>query len=291
MVQVLRLILGLCVCLLVSSCEESEKERLSRLVKEWEGKEILFPTHSTFTIQGKDTVDFQFQDAEYKVVTYVDSIGCTSCKLQLHRWKEFLTEVDSLTNGNVSFLFYFHPKDMKELRYLTRRDAFTHPVCFDEKDEFNQLNHFPSEMMFQTFLLDKGNRVVALGNPVLNPNVKELYLNLIRGNGQTSSTNALTDVSIDNLVMDLGRFPMSEKQERSFVLTNTGNNLLVIQDITTSCGCTKVEYSKEPIRPGGTLKVKVIYEAEQKGYVNKSVKVYCNTKDSPVRLTVKGEAE
>lgn len=291
MVQALRLVLGLCVCLLVSSCEESEKERLSRLVIEWEGKEILFPTHSTFTIQGKDTVDFQFQDAEYKVVTYVDSIGCTSCKLQLHRWKEFLSEVDSLTNGNVSFLFYFHPKDMKELRYFTRRDAFTHPVCFDEKDEFNQLNHFPSEMMFQTFLLDERNRVVALGNPVLNPNVKELYLNLIRGNGQTSSTNALTDVSIDNLVMDLGRFPMSEKQERSFVLTNIGNNLLVIQDITTSCGCTKVEYSKEPIRPGGTLKVKVIYEAEQKGYVNKSVKVYCNTKDSPVRLTVKGEAE
>ena len=140
MLQALRLVLGLCVCLLVSSCEESEKERLSRLVIEWEGKEILFPTHSTFTIQGKDTVDFQFQDAEYKVVTYVDSIGCTSCKLQLHRWKEFLSEVDSLTNGNVSFLFYFHPKDMKELRYLTRRDAFTHPVCFDEKDEFNQLN-------------------------------------------------------------------------------------------------------------------------------------------------------
>lgn len=291
MVQALRLVLGLCVCLLVSSCEESEKERLSRLVIEWEGKEILFPTHSTFTIQGKDTVDFQFQDAEYKVVTYVDSIGCTSCKLQLHRWKEFLSEVDSLTNGNVSFLFYFHPKDMKELRYLTRRDAFTHPVCFDEKDEFNQLNHFPSEMMFQTFLLDERNRVVALGNPVLNPNVKELYLNLIRGSVQTSSTNTFTEVSIDNVVMDLGRFPMSEKQESGFVLTNTGNNLLVIQDITTSCGCTKVEYSKEPIRPGGTLKVKVIYEAEQKGYVNKSVKVYCNTKDSPVRLTVKGEAE
>lgn len=291
MVQALKWILGLCVCLLVSSCEESEKERLSRLVIEWEGKEILFPTHSTFTIQGKDTVDFQFQDAEYKVVTYVDSIGCTSCKLQLHRWKEFLSEVDSLTNGNVSFLFYFHPKDMKELRYLTRRDAFTHPVCFDEKDEFNQLNHFPSEMMFQTFLLDERNRVVALGNPVLNPNVKELYLNLIRGSVQTSSTNTFTEVSIDNVVMDLGRFPMSEKQESGFVLTNTGNNLLVIQDITTSCGCTKVEYSKEPIRPGGTLKVKVIYEAEQKGYVNKSVKVYCNTKDSPVRLTVKGEAE
>ena len=83
----LKWILGLCVCLLAAFCEESEKERLSRLVKEWEGKEILFPAHSVFTIQGKDTVDFDFKDADYKVVTYIDSVGCTSCKLQLHSWK------------------------------------------------------------------------------------------------------------------------------------------------------------------------------------------------------------
>ena len=57
MERVLKWVLGLCVCLLVSSCEESEKERLSRLVNEWEGQEILFPTHYTFTSQGKDTVD------------------------------------------------------------------------------------------------------------------------------------------------------------------------------------------------------------------------------------------
>ena len=290
MVQALRWILGLCVCLLVSSCEESEKERLSRLVKEWEGREILFPAHSTFTIQGKDTVDFQYQDAEYKVVTYIDSIGCTSCKLQLPRWKELMTEVDSLTGGCVPFLFYFHPKDIKELRFLTRRESFTHPVCFDEKDDFNQLNHFSNEMMFQTFLLDRENRVIALGNPVLNPNVKEFYLNLINGNGQTSSTNTLTEVFIDNIVMDLGRFPMLEKQECSFVLTNIGDNLLVIQDITTSCACTKVEYSKEPVRPNGTLKVKVFYESEQAEHINKSVMVYCNSKKAPIRLTIKGTA-
>ena len=289
--QVLKWFLGLCVCLFIASCSESEKERLSRLVKEWEGKEILFPAHSTFTIQGKDTVDFDYKDAEYKIVTYIDSVGCTSCKLQLHRWKELVKEVDSLTNGNVPFLFYFHPKDMKELRYLTRRDGFAYPVSFDEKDDFNRLNHFPSEMKFQTFLLDKENRVIALGNPVQNPKVKELYLNLIKGNGKTASNEKQTTVSIDSTVMDFGSFPMAEKQERSFVLTNTGNNLLVIQDIVTSCGCTKVEYSKEPVRPGGILEVKVIYEAEKAEHFNKTVTVYCNVKNSPLRLTVKGNAK
>ena len=283
-------ILGLCVCLLMVSCSKSDKERLSRLVKEWEGKEILFPAHSTFTIQGKDTVDFDFKDAEYKVVMYIDSVGCTDCKLQLPRWKELMTEVDSLTGGSVPFLFYFHPKDLRELRFLTRRDAFAYPICFDEKDEFNCLNHFPSEMMFQTFLLDKGNKVIALGNPVLSPKVKELYLNLISGEGKTQSHETLTTVSVSVTALDFGSFPMLEKQEGRFVLTNTGSNLLVIQDIITSCGCTKVEYSKKPVRPGGTLDVKVIYEAEKAEHFNKTVTVYCNVGNSPLRLTVKGSA-
>ena len=151
----------MCVWML-ASCQESPKEAMLRLVQEWSGKEIKFPARSVFTIQGKDTVDFEFKNADYKVVTYIDSVGCTSCKLQLHRWKQLVAEVDSLTEGRVPFLFYFHPKDMKELRYLTRRDGFTYPVCFDEQDEINRLNQFPSVMDFQTFLLDKDNMEFSL---------------------------------------------------------------------------------------------------------------------------------
>ncbi len=135
----LRGLVGIFVLLFMVSCTESDKERFTRLVKEWERKQINFPDHSVFTIQGKDTVDFPYKGADYKVVTYVDSVGCVSCNLQLHRWKEWVEEVDSLTDGKVSFLFYFHTKDLKELRYLTRREGFTYPVCFDEKDELDAL--------------------------------------------------------------------------------------------------------------------------------------------------------
>ena len=65
----------------------------------------------------------------------------------------------------------------------------------------------------------------------------------------------------------------------------------MIQDITTSCGCTKVEYSKEPVRPGSKLELKVIYEAEQSERFNKTVTVYCNSKNSPIHLKVKGNAK
>ena len=275
---------------MLASCQESREEAMLRLVNEWNGKEVKFPSRSVFTIQGKDTVDLEFGNADYKVVTYIDSVGCTSCKLQLPRWKKLVAEVDSLTDGNVPFLFYFHPKDMKELRYLTRRDDFTYPVCFDEKDELNRLNRFPSDMTFQTFLLDKDNKVVAMGNPVLNPKVKELYMGLVTGSRSSKSSEQTTQVSVNQTELDFGTFPKEEKQEGSFVLTNTGNGLLVIQDIITSCGCTKVEYSKEPVRLGGTLEVKVIYEAEKAEHFNKTVTVYSNAGNSPLRLTVKGTA-
>lgn len=104
----------------LTGCKESEKEKIARLVKEWDGKEISFPPHSVFTIQGKDTIDFSFADAEYKIVTYVDSVGCTSCKLQLPRWKEFMHEVDSLVQGKVPFVFYFHPKDVYEYDFTDK---------------------------------------------------------------------------------------------------------------------------------------------------------------------------
>ena len=274
----------------LASCQESREEAMHRLVSEWSGKEIKFPARSVFTIQGKDTVDWEFSNADYKVVTYIDSVGCTSCKLQLPRWKKLVAEVDSLMNGRVPFLFYFHPKDMKELSYLLRRDRFTYPVCFDERDGLNRLNQFPMDMTFQTFLLDKDNKVVAMGNPVHNPKVKELYLGLITGSRSSKSSGQTTQVSVNQTELDFGNFPKEEKQERSFVLTNTGKGLLVIQDITTSCGCTKVEYSKEPVRPGETLEVKVIYEAEKAGYFRKIVTVYSNAEELPLRLTVKGIA-
>ena len=287
----MRKIVTLMMCVwMLASCQESREEAMLRLVNEWNGKEIKFPSRSVFTIQGKDTVDFEFKDADYKVVTYIDSVGCTSCKLQLHRWKQLVAEVDSLTDDSVPFLFYFHPKNIKELRYLTRRDGFTYPVCFDEQDEINRLNQFPSVMDFQTFLLDKDNKVVAMGNPILNPNIKDLYLEVISRKPKSKPSGHVTSVSVNQPVIDFGTFSKEEKREASFLLTNTGKGLLVIHDITTSCGCTRVTYSKEPVRPGGTLEVKVTYEAEQAEYINKSILVYCNAENSPLRLTIKGNA-
>lgn len=58
---------------------------------------------------------------------------------------------------------------------MLKRDRFDYPVFIDENNQINSLNHFPDKPELQCFLLDKDNKVLLIGNPVLNPKVWELY--------------------------------------------------------------------------------------------------------------------
>ena len=275
----------------LSSCKDSPKDEIARLVKEWDGKEIRFPESPVFTIQGKDTVDFSFRNAEYKVVSYVDSIGCISCKLQLANWAAFIQEVDSLTGRTVPFILCLHTTDVEKMRRIVKKDNFQYPVFIDEKGTFDALNHFPTNMTFQTFLLDKGNKIVAIGNPVLNPMVKELYLEKLTGVQESKPKAMQTEVVLDKTEIDFGTFPKNEVKTGKFLLTNTGKNLLVVYDVITSCGCTKVEYIKHPVRSGETLELTVRYEADEVGIFNKSLTIYSNALGLPHKLWVKGQVK
>lgn len=275
----------------LSSCKDSPKDEIARLVKEWDGKEIRFPEHPVFTIQGKDTVDFSFRNAEYKVISYIDSIGCISCKLQLDHWKDFIQEVDSLAGRTVPFILCLHHPDVKEMRRITWKSDFQYPVFIDEMGTFDALNHFPTNMTFQTFLLNKDNEVVVIGNPIHNPLVKELYLEKLTGVQESKPKAMQKEVSLDKVELDFGTFPMNEVKEGKFLLTNTGKNLLVVYDVITSCGCTKAEYSKNPVRPGEALELTVRYEADESGRFNKVLTIYSNAVGSPHKVRVKGIVE
>jgi hypothetical protein len=47
---------------------------------------------------------------------------------------------------------------------------------------------------------------------------------------------------------------------------------------------------KQPAASGKTAEIKVEMHPEEEGSFNKTVNVYCNTKESPVKLTVRGTA-
>ena len=209
------------------------------IISEWKGKSICFPSNSYFTRTISDTIHWPLNNVQYKILSYADSVGCMSCKLQLPSWKNFIEQLDSICQ-------------------------------------------------------DKDNKVLAIGNPVLNPGVKELYLKIIQGKplrDKDEKKQVQTTVSLDTTTLSLGKFPWQEEQQATFKLKNTGDELLVIHDVVTSCGCLEVDYSKEPVRPGKEAVLHLTYKADYAGYVSKTVQVYCNAAGSPIKFRVKGEAE
>lgn len=69
--------------LFLLACQDKKKDEIKHLVSEWQGKEIRFPKDMVFARFATDTVDFTLPKSPHKVLVFVNSIGCTSCKLQL----------------------------------------------------------------------------------------------------------------------------------------------------------------------------------------------------------------
>lgn len=277
----------------IFSCNVKTNKEVNEIVNQWSGKKIIFSSNFLFAKLEKDTIKIDsLLMSNFKILTYLDSIGCTSCKLKLHEWKKMIYELDSVANGSVNVLFFMYPKDKKEIIYLLKRDNFDYPVCIDEADYLNQLNHFPSDGRFHTFLLDQNNKILAIGNPVDNLKVKELYMKIILGDKAPKKKDEIkTIVTSEISLLDFGEFDWKVEQKATFKLKNAGAQPLVILDVTTSCGCISVEYPKEPVSAGKEAEIAVVYKADKAERFNKTITVYCNGENSPIILNVEGIAK
>jgi len=73
-----------------------------------------------------------------------------------------------------------------------------------------------------------------------------------------------------------------------FSFTNTGKEPLIIVSVKSSCGCTIPEYPQKPILPGQTDVIKVKYDTQRQGPINRTVTIESNSKNSPVVLSIIG---
>lgn len=83
----------------------------------------------------------------------------------------------------------------------------------------------------------------------------------------------------------LGEGPVS----CTFTLTNISSRPIVIYNVVSTCGCTDVKWTKEPIQPGKQGKVSVTYSNDE-GPVSfdKTITMYVSDIKKPVLLKVRG---
>ncbi len=75
----------------------------------------------------------------------------------------------------------------------------------------------------------------------------------------------------------------------TFTLTNKGSKPVVIYNVITTCGCTDVEWTREPLKANAKGQIKVTYSNDEGPYpFDKSITVYLSDEKKPVILKLRG---
>lgn len=75
----------------------------------------------------------------------------------------------------------------------------------------------------------------------------------------------------------------------TFTILNKGTKAAVIYNVVSSCGCTDVKWTREPIRPGGKGTISVTYSNDEGAYpFDKNLTVYISDIKKPVILKIRG---
>ena len=136
--------------------------------------------------------------------------------------------------------------------------------------------------------------------------MKKLFLSLIaagmlltacNSNQTGASANTTTANAADAPVMkfekdthDFGKIKRGDKVTYDFKFVNTGKSPLIITDAVATCGCTKPEVPKAPIKPGETGNVHVTFDSAGKlGLQDKQITVTANTNPAQTRVHLIGE--
>lgn len=108
----------------------------------------------------------------------------------------------------------------------------------------------------------------------------------------TTKANAVADgpttqISFASPSHDFGNIKQDSENRHVFTFTNTGSEPLIIENAKGSCGCTVPQYPKEPIAPGETGDIEVVYKpGKQKNQQSKTVTITANTEPRTTTLSI-----
>lgn len=265
------------------------------IVEEWIGKELIVPEELVFQIQDTQ-IQCNFNNADFKIVTYIDSAGCTSCRMKLREWESFINDLNTLTDVDVNFLMVVNKIEKDEVCRILRMNSFKLPVSIDSCGIFKTANTIPKEFAHSTFLIDSQNRIVAIGNPIDNPKIRELYARiLITANNELSlESQSILDIDrykdmCENNVIAFGTANTGDTIKRIFRLENKSHDRLTIQDLIPSCNCVSASVCKNIIEKGGYSDIEMAYIADSlAGSRKMQVKIFFEEEERPYIISMHG---
>jgi len=178
-----------------------------------------------------------------------------------------------------------------------------------EKVKTGLLVFIAALLVVNTALLVTNNSPVAYGDPAEAKTTFQRTANI--SDAKDTKTKTSLDAAIDPMATksdkpagpttaidfaetshDFGQIMQDSENKKVFTFTNTGAEPLIIENAKGSCGCTVPKYPKEPIAPGATGEIEVVYKpGKQKNQQTKNVTITANTEPSKTILTIKANVQ
>ena len=106
----------------------------------------------------------------------------------------------------------------------------------------------------------------------------------------TSATDnvAKSYFSPEKKTVDFERIKMGTSKTIELAFTNTGTKTLVFIDVYTTCGCTTVDWPRDPFLPGKSGTLKLTYNPTEEGPFSKTITVYTNAENNKEVIQIEG---
>ncbi|MDE5652981.1 MAG: hypothetical protein K2I48_05885 [Muribaculaceae bacterium] len=134
-----------------------------------------------------------------RIVIWVDSVGCTGCKLQLDTWKYTINDFKNIASDDIGYLFYLQFRDRGDLEFFLGIDdvfvdeyageddegdfndemfdnRFPYPVIWDSIGSFGRLN---SVSGYKCYIINKNSDILYEGKPPFTPEERNNYIKTI----------------------------------------------------------------------------------------------------------------
>jgi len=95
-------------------------------------------------------------------------------------------------------------------------------------------------------------------------------------------------ITFESDVVDYGEVVYGSDGVREFKFTNTGDDILIVASVYSTCGCTIPKKPEDPIKPGESGVIEVKYDTKRAGPIRKTITVYSNASTVPYALKIKG---
>ena len=122
-----------------------------------------------------------------------------------------------------------------------------------------------------------------------NRKMKQIFTSILLWTAACLVGYAQPKATFDKMTHEFGVVLWKHPATATFQIKNDGDKPLVISNVTTSCGCTVADWTKEPIAPGTTGVVTSTFDAKALGHFYKDIGVYCNASARPIYLMLRGE--